>query len=112
MPISKKKKGLVEAANPTTWNRKWVFGKDKLEHLGAGGVGVAILYYLGIPIWLAVVLSIGFFYGKEVLDGMGNGYPDVWDFACSALGALLVGSLIAIYVYNDGRENGGKKKSD
>jgi uncharacterized membrane protein YcjF (UPF0283 family) len=91
------------------WVRTWTPGDDKVEHFMAGTVTAIGLFFLMareerswrllvLFAFLAVMGSVGIWYGKEVWDSFGHGNPDWWDWGCSVLGAVTVG-LVAIIAY-------------
>lgn len=61
---------------------------DKLAHF-LGGYAVSLTVALISTPLTGFIVSCLFWAGKEVVDAMGHGTPDKYDFLASAVGALV-----------------------
>ncbi len=61
---------------------------DKTAH-ALGGYAVAMTLALVSTPLIGLSMSICLWGGKELVDAMGYGTPDRWDFVASVLGAML-----------------------
>lgn len=70
---------------------------DKLLHFIAGAViaGIAAIVW---PLWLALTMAILAGAGKEAIDYLRHGKPELMDFIFTAVGAVYV--VIVIYLGN------------
>jgi hypothetical protein len=69
---------------------KLTIGEDKKLHFMAGILTVVIAFLLGVPIFATVLILCGVAVGKEVVDYLGYGTPDIWDAIFTILGGVAI----------------------
>lgn len=73
---------------------------DKMLHFGAGWIisSTVLVLFIGSPYAVAFSIALAALAGlcKEIWDKMGNGTPDVKDFAVTVLGGVTVNILFVV----------------